>query len=103
MYAVVKTGGQQYRVAEGDTLTVKRLDVEVGAELALDVLLLGGGDDGPKVGAPHVDGAKVRAEVVSHDLGAKRDIYKYNRRHRTRRSTGFRPSEITITIKAIEA
>ncbi len=103
MYAVVKTGGQQYRVAAGDTIIVKRLDAEVGAELSLDVLMLGGGEDAPRVGAPLVDGARVLAEVVSHDKGEKRDIFKYRRRHRTRRHTGFRPSETTITIKAIEA
>ncbi len=103
MYAVVQTGGQQYRVSTGDTITVKRLDAEVGSEVSFDVLLVGGGEAGPQIGAPRVDGARVVAEVVSHDKGEKRDIFKYRRRHRTRRHTGFRPSETTLNIKAVEA
>ncbi|HCH62620.1 MAG TPA: 50S ribosomal protein L21, partial [Deltaproteobacteria bacterium] len=57
MYAVVRTGGQQYRVSTGDTITVKRLEAEVGAEVELsDILLIAGGDAGPQIGAPVVDG-----------------------------------------------
>jgi len=103
MYAVIQTGGQQYRVAAGQQITVKRLDAEVGSEISLDQVLLVGGESGTQVGAPVVSGARVVAEVVSHGLGAKRDIFKYSRRHRTRRHTGFRPSETTLSIKAIEA
>jgi len=65
MYAVVRTGGKQYRVQEGDLLKVEKLDGDVGAKVALEVLLVGEGD-GVKVGAPLVEGAKVEAEVVSH-------------------------------------
>ena len=65
MYAVVRTGGKQYRVQEGDLLKVEKLDGDVGAKVALEVLLLGEGD-GVKVGAPLVEGSKVEAEVVSH-------------------------------------
>jgi large subunit ribosomal protein L21 len=65
MYAVVRTGGKQYRVQEGDLLKVEKLDGDVGAKIALEVLLVGEGD-AVKVGAPLVDGAKVEAEVISH-------------------------------------
>lgn len=104
MYAVVRTGGQQYKVSEGDTITVKRLDAEVGAEVDLsDVLLVAGGDEGARIGAPVVEGASVLAEVVSHQKGAKRETFKYIRRHRSRVRRGFRPSETTLAIKAVKA
>lgn len=100
MYAVVASGGQQHKVTEGQTLTVKRLDAEVGSTVELDQVLLVSGDE-THIGAPTVAGAKVTAEVVSHDLGEKRDVFKYKRRQRYRRSTGFRPSETTLTITGI--
>ncbi len=104
MYAVVRTGGQQYKVSAGDTITVKRLDAEVGSEIAIgDVLLVGGGEADLKVGAPLVEGARVLAEVVSHQKGAKRETFRYTRTRRTRVRRGFRPSETTLTIKAVEA
>ena len=70
MYAVVRTGGKQYRVQEGDLLKVEKLDGDVGAKIALEVLLVGEGD-AVKVGAPLVDGARVEAEVISHGKRAK--------------------------------
>lgn len=103
MYAVILSGGQQHKVSEGDTLTVKRLDAEVGSTIELDRVLLVGGGDAPKIGAPYVDGAKVTATVVSHDLGEKRDVFKYKRRQRYRRGVGFRPSETTLAITGISA
>ena len=104
MYAVVRTGGQQYKVSAGDTISVKRLEAEVGAEVELnDVLLVAGGDAGPQIGAPVVDGAVVKARVDSHQKGDKRETFKYIRRHRSRVRRGFRPSETTLTITAVEA
>jgi len=104
MYAVVRTGGQQYKVSAGDTITIKRLDAEVGAEIALgDVLLVAGGSSDPQIGAPVVDGAVVKAQVVSHQKGDKRETFKYIPRHRSRVRRGFRPSETTVTITAVEA
>jgi len=70
MYAVVRTGGKQYRVQEGDLLKVEKLEGDVGAKVALEVLLVGEGD-AVKVGAPLVEGAKVEAEVVSHGKHSK--------------------------------
>ena len=104
MFAVIATGGQQYRVSEGDTITVKRLEADVGAEIALgQVLLVGGEGAETQVGAPVVDGASVKAEVLSHGKGAKRESFKYGVRKRRRVRRGFRPSETTLTIKAISA
>jgi large subunit ribosomal protein L21 len=74
MYAVVRTGGKQYRVKEGDLLKVEKLEQPVGAKLALEVLLVGQGE-GVKVGAPLVDGATVEAEVLSH--GKHRKLWHF--------------------------
>ncbi len=74
MYAVVKTGGKQYRVKQGDLLKVEKLDQAVGAKVSLEVLLVGQGAD-VKIGAPHVEGAKVEAEVVSH--GKHRKLWHF--------------------------
>jgi len=101
MYAVIKSGGKQYRVAEGDTLQVDQLKADVGSSLELPVLLVGG--DSPKVGSPTVDGASVKATVVSHELGDKVTGLKMRRRKRTRRRIGFRASHTTLKIDKIEA
>lgn len=102
MYAVIATGGKQYRVSEGDTITVDRLQADVGSTLEIsDVLLIGG--DELKVGAPTVAGAKVVAQVVAHELGEKREIFKYRRTRRYRRFRGFRPSLTTLSIQSISA
>ena len=70
MYAVVRTGGKQYRVKEGDLLKVEKLTQDVGAKMDLEVLLVGAGAD-VKLGTPLLDGAKVQAEIVSHGLHRK--------------------------------
>jgi large subunit ribosomal protein L21 len=101
MYAVVESGGQQHRVSEGDTLTIKRLEADVGSTIQLNQVLLVGGDGAAQIGAPTVPGAVVSAEIVSHDRGTKRDIFKYRRRKRYRVGNGFRPAETTITITGI--
>lgn len=101
MYAVIKSGGKQYRVAEGDTLQVDQLKAEVGSSVELPVLLVGG--DSPKVGSPTVDGASVKATVVSHELGDKVTALKMRRRKRTRRRIGFRASHTTLKIDKIKA
>lgn len=105
MYAVIATGGQQYRVSEGDTITVKSLAAagEAGDTITLDQVLLVGGEGDAKVGTPTVAGASVTAQIVSHDLGTKRDIYKYRARKRYRKSGGFRPHETTLAITSIDA
>ncbi len=102
MYAIVVSGGKQYRVAEGDTLTVDRLDAEVGSTVQLGPVLLVGGD-ATRVGTPAVEGASVTAQVLAHELGEKREIFQYRRTRRYRRNRGFRPSLTTLSIQTITA
>lgn len=100
MYAVVAASGKQFKVAEGDTITVDRLASEVGSSITLDQVLLVGGDS-VRVGSPTVPGASVTAEVVSHSLGEKRSTFKWMRTRRSRVLNGFRPSLTTLRITAI--
>ena len=102
MYAVIKTGGKQYRVQAGDLLVVEKLDGEPGAEVAFgDVLLLGDGDT-VTVGAPLVDGAKVSATLIETRKGEKIKIFKKIRRQGYRRTRGHRQSESVLRITGIE-
>ncbi len=103
MYAVVKTGGKQYRVAEGDTLAVEKLDAEAGAKVTLsDVLMVGDGET-VKVGAPALDGASVEAEVVEQFRDKKILIFKKRRRQTYRRTKGHRQSKTMLKITKISA
>ena len=102
MYAVVEQGGKQYRVSEGDTIEIDRLEAEEGAEIELSRVLLIGGDK-VKVGSPAVKGAKVPAKVVSHYLGEKVETFKYRPRKRYRKLGGFRASVTKIEITGIKA
>lgn len=102
MYAVVVTGGKQYRVSEGSTLIVDRVAAEVGAELTLDQVLLVGGDT-HKVGAPTVAGASVTAKVVAHAKGAKTESMRYIHRQRRRKQTNGRASLSVLQISSIQA
>ena len=99
MYAVIKTGGKQYRVTEGEILKVEKLDVAAGENLDIsDVLLIANGEE-LKVGAPVIEGAKVSAEVVSHGRGPKIRIIKFKRRKHHRKQMGHRQwfTELKIT------
>ena len=102
MYAVIEAGGSQHRVSEGDVLVVDRVDAKVGDSVELDkVLFLGGGE--VKVGSPYLEGAKVLAEVVDHHRGDKVDVFKYRRRHRYRKTIGFRAERTTLRIQNLQA
>lgn len=99
MYAVIVTGGKQYRVEEGQTLKVEKLEVATGDKVELDkVLLIGNGDD-VKIGAPVVAGAKVTAEVVTHGRHKKVKILKFKRRKHHMKQMGHRQwfTELKIT------
>ncbi len=99
MYAVVVTGGKQYRVEEGQTLKVEKLEIATGESVALEkVLLIGNGDD-VKIGAPVVAGAKVTAEVVAHVGHKKVKILKFKRRKHHMKQMGHRQwfTELKIT------
>ena len=101
MYAVVQTGGKQYKVEPGATLQVELLPAEVGSTVELDrVLLIGDGDD-VQVGQPTVTGARVVAEVVSQDKGEKIVVFRYKRKVRYRRKTGHRQRLTRLLIKDI--
>lgn len=103
MYAVIKTGGKQYRVAEGDVLRVEKLDVAEGGSVDFDqVLMVGSGDD-VKVGAPVVTGSTVSAEVVRHGQGDKVIGVKFRRRKNYRRTFGHRQRFTEIKITGIRA
>jgi large subunit ribosomal protein L21 len=103
MYAIVETGGKQYRVKPGDTLAVERLSGEPGETLDLDRVLLiaGNGDDSARVGSPGVSGAVVRAEVVEHIRGEKIIVFRYKSKVRYRRKTGHRQSLTRLRITDI--
>ena len=99
MYAVIQTGGKQYRVSEGDTVKVEKLDADEGASVDIDsVLMVADGDD-IKVGTPFVDGGKVTATIKSHGRGKKIEIMKFRRRKHHQKKTGHRQyyTELEIT------
>ena len=103
MYAVVKTGGKQYRVSAGEKLRIEQIPAEVGAEIVLnEVLLVANGDD-LKMGTPVVSGAAVTAKVVSHGRGDKVRIFKMRRRKHYRKSQGHRQNYTEIEIVGISS
>ena len=81
MYAVIETGGKQYRVAMGDVIEVETLPVEAGESVELDQVLMVSGADGVKVGTPTVDGARVKATVQGHDRAKKIIVYKHKKNY----------------------
>lgn len=100
-YAVIETGGKQYRVSEGDKITVERLAVEAGSDVTIDRVLLLGGDGSTRIGTPVVDGASVTATVTEHNRGKKIEVFKYKAKKRYRRHTGHRQEQTRLTITGI--
>lgn len=103
MYAVIKTGGKQYKVAAGDKLKVEKLVGDVGSIVVIDKVLLIADGETTTVGAPLVAGAKVNATVVSHGRGDKVMIFKMRRRKHYRKTQGHRQSYTEIQIDTISA
>jgi large subunit ribosomal protein L21 len=103
MYAIVETGGKQYRIEEGVVFNVERLDAEPGNEIALDKVLMTGGDDAINVGKPYLDNAKVTCEVLEHGRGKKVVIFKHKRRKDYRKKQGHRQEFTRIKVKSIQA
>ncbi|MDL2271975.1 50S ribosomal protein L21 [Desulfovibrio sp. OttesenSCG-928-I05] len=102
MYAIIESGGKQFRVEEGGKIRVEKLVAEVGGEVVIDkVLMLGGGSFA--VGAPYIENAKVTAEVVDHGRGEKIIVFKKRRRQDSRRTQGHRQDYTTLQIKSITA
>jgi large subunit ribosomal protein L21 len=101
MYAVIQTGGKQYRVTAGEKLKIERIAGEVGQEITLDRVLLVADGDALKMGAPLVAGARVKAKVLKHGRGEKVRIFKLNRRKHYRRTQGHRQNYTEIEILGI--
>ena len=104
MYAIIRTGGKQYRVAVGDTVKVETLEAEAGFEVTLnDVLLVAAEDGSIKAGKPVVEGASVKATVLSHGRSDKVRIFKFRRRKHSMKSGGHRQNYTELKIEAINA
>jgi large subunit ribosomal protein L21 len=101
MYAVIKTGGKQYRVAANETLTLEKVEGEAGSTIEFNEVLMIGGNGEPKIGAPTVAGAKVTAELVEQTRGPKLIAFKKRRRKNSRRKRGHRQDLTTVRIKEI--
>ena len=103
MYAVFQSGGKQHRVSEGQTLRLEKLDVETGATVEFDKVLLVANGEEIAVGAPLVEGGKVVAEVVQHGRGDKVKIVKFRRRKHSRKQQGHRQWFTEVKITGINA
>ena len=101
MYAVIKTGGKQYKVAPGEKLKVEQLPADVGAEVVLDHVLLIGEGESVRLGQPTVAGAAVKATVVAHGRGDKVEIFKMRRRKQYRKHQGHRQNYTELRIESI--
>lgn len=101
MYAVIKTGGKQYRVTEGQTLKLETIDAEAGNSFDFNEVLLVGEGENIKIGAPVVKGAKVTAEVLSHGRRKKVKILKFKRRKHHMKRMGHRQNYTEVKITAI--
>lgn len=103
MYAVIKSGGKQHRVVEGEVLKLEKIEAETGATIAFDEVLLVGEGESVKLGQPVVEGAKVAAEVVSHGRHDKVKIIKFRRRKHHMKRAGHRQWYTEVKITSIEA
>ncbi|CAH0532558.1 50S ribosomal protein L21 [Vibrio stylophorae] len=103
MYAVFQSGGKQHRVSEGQTVRLEKLDVETGATVEFDKVLLVANGEEIKVGAPLVEGGKITAEVVTHGRGDKVKIVKFRRRKHSRKQMGHRQWFTEVKITGISA
>ena len=101
MYAVIKTGGKQYRVTTGEKIKIEQIPADVGSQITLDQVLMVGEGESVKVGNPLVAGATVTATVVSHGRGEKVRIFKLRRRKHYQRTQGHRQNYTEIRVDAI--
>jgi large subunit ribosomal protein L21 len=103
VYAIIKTGGKQYRVQKGDVVRVERLEGAVGATVTLGEVLFLGGEGEPRVGNPRIEGASVLGTVVEQDRDAKIRVFKYKKRKHYRRTRGHRQSFTAVRIDTVQA
>lgn len=101
MYAVIQTGGKQYRVASGNKLKIEQVDAEVGSEIVIDKVLMVADADKVSLGAPLLSGASVRAKVIGHGRADKVRIFKMRRRKHYRKSQGHRQNYTEIEVIGI--
>jgi len=101
MFAIVKTGGKQYRVSAGEQVTVERIEGEVGSQIALSEVLAIGGEEGSTIGSPTVANASVTAKIVQQPRGNKVIVFKKKRRKNYRRKNGHRQELTVLRIDAI--
>jgi large subunit ribosomal protein L21 len=100
VYAIIQTGGKQYKVEAGDEILVEKLDAEVNAEVEFDVLLVAD-DAGVKIGTPVLDGVKAKAKVVEHGKGKKVIVFKYKPKKNIRTKRGHRQPYTKVEILSI--
>ena len=103
MYAVIATGGKQYKVTQGETLRVEKLEGEEGSTVKLDNVLMVADGDKVEVGSPTLDKASVTAKITAHGRGDKIEIIKFRRRKHSRRQMGHRQSYTEIEVTEIKA
>ena len=103
MYAIIKTGGKQYRVEAGDVISVERLEAQLGDKVTLSEVLFLGGEGDPRIGVPLLDGVSVLGTVVEHGRDHKVRVFKYKKRKHYRRTRGHRQDYTTLKIEKIQA
>ena len=103
MYAIIETGGKQYKVSEGDVIFVEKLNVEEGAEVIFDKVLMAGEGDAVKVGTPVVEGATVTAKALKNGKGKKVVVFKMKRKKNERKKKGHRQPYTKVEITAVNA
>ncbi len=103
MYAVIRTGGKQYRVQAGDTVDVEKLPGQAGEDVQFDEVLLLADDESVAVGRPLVDGAVVKGEILEQGRGEKLIVFKFKRRKNYRRKNGHRQALTTVKINEVVA
>ena len=103
MYAIIETGGKQYKVSEGDVIYIEKLDVEEGAEITFDKVLMAGEGDAVKVGTPVVEGATVAAKALKNGKAKKVVVFKMKRKKTERKKKGHRQPYTKVEITAINA
>lgn len=103
MYAIIETGGKQYKVEAGDVVFIEKLDVESDSEVVFDKVIALAGDDGIKVGAPYVNGATVSAKVLKNGKAKKITVMTYKSKKNEKRKLGHRQPYTKVEIAAINA
>lgn len=103
MFAIVETGGKQYRIEEGMEFDVEALQAEAGSSVSLDKVLLVAGEGEPKIGAPYLDGVAVDCEVVNHGRGPKIIVFHKRKKKDSRKTQGHRQEFTRLKVKSIKA